>query len=223
MTRKHPTNHEDLFPLTGTPTDDIERDLAKRYSGYIAGVDEAGRGPLAGPVVTAAVILDPQAIPTGLDDSKKLSAAKRLALYQTILDAALSVSVAAASPQTIDLMNIRAATLDAMARSVAALSMPAVFTLIDGRDVPTRLPTPGQALVKGDSRSVSIAAASIIAKVTRDRMMEQLDNACPGYGFSRHMGYGTKIHLEALNRLGPSPYHRFSFAPVARAKDRAAR
>ncbi|WP_350333341.1 ribonuclease HII [Coralliovum pocilloporae] len=213
-----PPDHGDLFPEPDEPTYQLEADAITRHGGHVAGVDEAGRGPLAGPVVTAAVILDPKAIPDGLDDSKKLSATKRDALFDAVTEAALAISVCSAAPATIDRLNIRAATLQAMSRSVAALALPTSAALIDGRDIPPGLPCPGSAIIKGDGRSLSIAAASIIAKVTRDRMMEQLEQFYPGYGLGRHMGYGTKMHREALERLGPSPCHRLSFAPVARAE-----
>lgn len=185
-----------------------------RFGGPIAGVDEVGRGPLAGPVVTAAVILVPDAIPAGLDDSKKLTAARREALFDTICTSAI-VSVASASPQRIDMLNIRGATLWAMARALEGLSTPPAFALFDGRDVAPESPCPGQSVIKGDGRSMSIAAASIVAKVCRDRMMKRLGLSYPGYGFERHMGYGTKQHQEALDRLGVTPHHRASFRPIA--------
>jgi len=180
----------------------------------VCGVDEAGRGPLAGPVVTAAVILDPKSIPDGLNDSKKLSAKKRDALYEQIMASAF-VGIASAPPSTIFELNIRGATLHAMAQAVKALSILPDIALIDGRDVPPKLPCRGQALIKGDSRSLSIAAASIVAKVTRDRMCELLDQSMPEYGFAKHKGYGTAAHMEALQIHGATPHHRADFKPIA--------
>jgi ribonuclease HII len=179
----------------------------------VAGTDEAGRGPLAGPVVAAAVILDPADIPDGLNDSKKLSPATRETLYEAILDAG-EVAVAVAGPDRVDRMNILAASLWAMERAVAGLASRPDAALIDGRDVPVRLAAIGQAVIGGDRRSVSIAAASIVAKVVRDRMMRSLGSRYPVYGFERHMGYGTRDHLTALAAHGPCPHHRRSFAPV---------
>lgn len=180
----------------------------------VCGVDEAGRGPLAGPVVTAAVVLDRGNIPQGLNDSKKLTAKKRDALYDAIM-ATASVGICAAPPKTIFERNIRGATLYAMAQAVRALPVLPDLALIDGRDVPPELLCRGQALVKGDSRSLSIAAASIIAKVTRDRMCELLHNSIPQYGFGTHKGYGTKVHMDALIMHGPTPHHRADFKPIA--------
>jgi ribonuclease HII len=199
----------DLFGLPAGP--DYHHEA--RAKGLACGVDEAGRGPLAGPVVTAAVVLDPSAIPPGLDDSKKLDAETRARLFDLIC-ASAHVAVASASAREIDRTNIRAATLAAMARAVAALPVRPALALIDGRDVPPGLSIPGRALVKGDQLSVSIAAASIIAKVVRDRMMIAADAAWPGYGFADHKGYGTARHLDAIARLGPCPLHRMSFAPL---------
>ncbi len=190
-----------------------EAALIARSLGPVAGVDEAGRGPLAGPVVVAACILDPQNIPSGLNDSKKLNAAKREALYEAIL-ATGHAAIVTISAQTIDAINIRAATLRGMAEAVRALSIQPAFALIDGRDVPPDLPCPAEALIKGDARSVSIAAASILAKVTRDRLMMRAASFWPDYGFDQHMGYGTTLHLEAIQKLGPCPLHRMSFAPL---------
>ncbi|GLQ17807.1 ribonuclease HII [Maritalea porphyrae] len=180
----------------------------------VCGVDEAGRGPLAGPVVTAAVILDHQAIPDGLNDSKKLTAKKRDALYDAIMETAF-VGICSAPPTTIFERNIRGATLHAMAQSVKALAKTPDIALIDGRDIPPQLPCRGQALIKGDSRSLSIAAASIIAKVTRDRMCELLGDALPDYGFGKHKGYGTAQHMKALKSQGATPHHRADFKPIA--------
>lgn len=193
--------------------------LERRYGEgrrLVCGVDEAGRGPLLGPVVTAAVVLDPANIPDGLDDSKKLSAQVREALFLLIMETALAVALVAAPPALIDKLNIRGATLWAMARSVNGLARRAGIALIDGRDVPPGLCCPGVAIVAGDARSLSIAAASIVAKVTRDRMCAIIHCAFPDYGIARHKGYATAEHLAALQRQGVSPHHRFSFEPVAR-------
>ena len=198
---------------TTAPDFTHEAALIARGFGHLAGVDEAGRGPLAGPVVVAACILDPQNIPQGLNDSKKLTATKREALYESIL-ATSHGAIVTISAQTIDAINIRAATLRGMAEAVRALAIQPAFALIDGRDVPPDLPCPAEALIKGDARSVSIAAASILAKVTRDRLMVRAASFWPGYGFDQHMGYGTTQHLEAIEKLGACPIHRMSFAPL---------
>jgi ribonuclease HII len=195
------------------PDYSFETQLMSVGTAPVAGVDEAGRGPLAGPVVVAACILDPIHIPSGLNDSKKLTAAKREALYEQIL-ATSHVAIVSVSAQTIDAINIRAATLQGMAQAVRGLAVQPAYALIDGRDVPPGLPCPGESLIKGDARSVSIAAASILAKVTRDRLMVRAAEFWPGYGFERHMGYGTEAHLDAIKRLGPCPIHRLSFAPL---------
>ncbi len=178
---------------------------------WVAGVDEVGRGPLAGPVGVAAVILDPDDLPEGLDDSKMLSAARRETLSGLILSKARAVAIAFASAAEIDAFNIRGATLRAMARAVAALAIRPDFALIDGRDIPDGLICPAAALIGGDACSSSIAAASIVAKVARDALMTRMDTCFPGYGFARHAGYATLIHREALGRLGPTPLHRRSF------------
>ena len=199
--------------MADQPNYSFEAELISVGTAPVAGVDEAGRGPLAGPVVVAACILDPSHIPSGLNDSKKLTAAKREALYEQIF-ATSHASIVSVSAQTIDAINIRAATLQGMAQAVRGLAVQPAYALIDGRDVPPGLPCPGEALIKGDARSVSIAAASILAKVTRDRLMARAAEFWPGYGFERHMGYGTEAHLEAIKRLGPCPIHRLSFAPL---------
>ena len=193
----------------------FERELLAAGPRWVAGVDEVGRGPLAGPVGVAAVILDPQDLPDGLDDSKILSPARRATLCAIIFDKALAVSISFAPPAEIDRLNIRGATLAAMRRAVAALSPAAGFVLVDGRDVPPGLPCPARALVKGDARSLSIAAASIVAKVARDALMARLDATHPGYGFAGNAGYGTARHIAALAQLGPTPAHRASFRPKA--------
>ncbi|MCE1234915.1 MAG: ribonuclease HII [Hyphomicrobiales bacterium] len=197
----------------GGPDDAHERALGAPDL-RIAGVDEAGRGPIAGPVVAAAVALDWTRAPAGLNDSKKLGEAKREALFEEIL-AHHGVAVALASAATIDATDIRAATLDAMRRAVKGLALAPDHVLIDGLDVPPGLPCPGTALVKGDARSVSIAAASIVAKVIRDRLMTRAGETHPGWSFEIHKGYGTAAHVAALANEGASPLHRRSFAPVA--------
>ena len=193
----------------------FESRALKTMAGPICGVDEAGRGPLAGPVVAAAVIFERKRIPKGLNDSKQLTPDGREELYPRILEMALAVGVGEASVDEIDLVNIRQATHLAMARAVRALATAPMFALVDGNDAPA-LPCPCDTIVDGDARSVSIAAASIIAKVTRDRMMVALHEEHPGYGWFTNKGYGTEEHLTALNRLGPCPHHRRSFAPVYR-------
>ena len=182
---------------------------------YVAGIDEAGRGPLAGPVVAAAVVLDADDIPDGLNDSKVLASGERERLFSEIV-ARAAVGIASASAREIDVFNIRGATLIAMRRALAALPVPPCHALVDGRDVPPLIRCRGTAVVSGDALSVSIAAASIIAKVTRDRIMRRACSAFDGYGFSRHMGYATREHLDAIARLGPSRIHRMSFSPMRR-------
>ncbi|MBK5934895.1 RNase HII [Rhodovulum imhoffii] len=179
----------------------------------VAGVDEVGRGPLAGPVTAAAVILNPANLPTGLNDSKKLTASRRAALFGAIL-AGAEVSVAHASVAEIDRLNILQASHLAMCRAVAGLPRAPELALVDGNRLPRDLPCPGQAVVKGDGRSLSIAAASIVAKVTRDRIMAGLARDFPGYGWEKNAGYPTRTHLAALQSLGVTPHHRRSFAPV---------
>lgn len=179
----------------------------------IAGVDEVGRGPLCGPVVAAAVRLDPARIPEGLNDSKKLGAARRVALFDAILSSA-DVAVAEASVAEIDALNILRASHLAMCRAIAALGTAPDHVLIDGNRVPAGLAISAEAIIGGDARSASIAAASIVAKVTRDRLMVDLAQQHPGYGWERNAGYPTKDHLEALRNLGATPHHRRSFRPV---------
>lgn len=197
-----------------------EAELKARGARVVAGVDEAGRGPLAGPVVVSAVVLDPLAIPPGLNDSKKLSEAQRESLFAEIMASALAVSVVVAPPSIILSHNIRGATLWAMAQAASSLSLSPDRVLIDGRDVPMGLPCAGLALVGGDGRSVSIAAASIVAKVTRDRMCAIMDGDAPQFGFSGHKGYGTAAHMRALVEHGPCRHHREEFAPVRQALER---
>jgi ribonuclease HII len=179
----------------------------------VCGIDEAGRGPWAGPVFAAAVILDPHNIPAGLNDSKKLSEVKREKLF-ALIRASADVGVGEASPEEIDRLNILQANHLAMRRAVEALQQRPTLALVDGNRAPP-LAIRVQTIVKGDALSLSIAAASIIAKVSRDRLMEALDAAYPGYGFAQHKGYGTAAHASALKRLGPCLAHRKSFAPVA--------
>jgi ribonuclease HII len=181
--------------------------------GPVAGVDEAGRGPLAGPVVAAAVILQKGRVPKGLNDSKQLDAETREELFSAIMFNAVAVGVGEATVDEIDLINIRQATHQAMARAVRALQFQPAFALVDGNDAPPLL-CPCDTIIDGDAKSVSIAAASIIAKVTRDRMMRALHEAHPHYGWINNKGYGTPEHLTALNQHGPCPHHRRSFAPV---------
>ncbi|QIF95318.1 ribonuclease HII [Proteus vulgaris] len=182
----------------------------------IAGVDEVGRGPLVGAVVTAAVILDPANPIEGLTDSKKLTEKKRNALYDEIKEKALCWAIGRAEPEEIDELNILWATMKAMERAVAGLSITPDMVLIDGNRCP-KLPMASQAVIKGDSLVQEISAASILAKVTRDREMEELDKIYPDYGFAKHKGYPTVFHMEKLALLGATPYHRKSFAPVKRA------
>lgn len=180
---------------------------------HTAGVDEVGRGPLAGPVVAAAVILDPARPIQGLADSKALSEARRNILAEEIMDRAIAWSIGRAEIEEIDHINILQASLLAMRRAVLDLSPVAEFALIDGNRCPI-LPCPAQAIIKGDATVPAISAASIIAKVTRDREMTAMDELYPGYGFAAHKGYPTRAHLAALAELGITPIHRRSFAPV---------
>lgn len=195
------------------PDDAFER--AARQQGHlrIAGIDEVGRGPLAGPVTAAAVILDPDRIPQGLNDSKKLTARARNALNALILDSA-EVGIAHATVAEIDSINILRASHLAMERAVALLDPPPDFLLIDGNLVPRGLTIPAEAVVKGDTRSISIAAASIVAKIARDQVMVDLAQQHPGYGWETNVGYPSKSHRLALQNLGATPHHRRSFKPV---------
>ena len=198
---------------------DYSHELALQARGarVVAGVDEAGRGPLAGPVVVSAVILDPHQIPEGLNDSKKLTEAQREALFEQIV-ATARVSVVLAPPSIILSRNIRGATLWAMAQAVNSLGITPDRVLVDGRDVPMGLPCEGLALIGGDGRSVSIAAASIVAKVTRDRLCQIMDCDAPHFGFAGHKGYSTPQHMRALTEHGPCRHHREEFAPVVEAR-----
>jgi ribonuclease HII len=195
------------------PSYAFETKILAQRDGPVAGVDEAGRGPLAGPVIAAAVIFEKKRIPKGLNDSKQMTAEAREKAYVAIMARAVCVGIGEASVDEIDLINIRQATHLAMARAIRALTTQPTFALVDGNDAPA-LPCPCDTIIGGDARSVSIAAASIIAKVTRDRMMQALHDEHPGYGWFRNKGYGTGEHLEALTRLGPCLHHRRSFAPV---------
>lgn len=194
-----------------------ERRKPKPEHHLIAGVDEAGRGPLAGPVVVAAVILDPARRIRGLADSKVLTEPVREKLHDRIRERCIAASVIVVECSEIDRVNILQATLAGMARALCALLPAPNHALIDGNRLPKSLPCPAQALVGGDGLEPAISAASILAKVTRDRYMIELDRRYPGYGFARHKGYPTPEHVAALNRLGPCPEHRLSFAPVRAA------
>ena len=203
-----------LFDLSCKPDFSFEQAAIARGLWPLAGLDEAGRGPLAGPVVAAAVILDPQRIPEGLDDSKRLTAPQREALFEIILGTALGVSAASVSAGGIDRINILRASLEAMRRALAGLPVKPLHALADGRDVPPGLCCGCVAVVRGDQRSQSIAAASIVAKVMRDRMMAGCGRAHEHYGFEAHMGYGTARHRAAIDAHGAlDRIHRRSFAP----------
>jgi ribonuclease HII len=189
-----------------------EYELRSCGHGTIAGLDEVGRGPLAGPVVAAAVVLDLLNVPEGLNDSKLLPVERREALFEQIL-ATAHVGIASMSHVEVDSRNIRQASLTAMCRALAALPCRPDIALVDGNDPPD-LPCPVQTVIKGDAQIASIAAASIVAKVVRDRMMRRLGPLFPVYGFQTNVGYSTAVHLAALAKRGPSPFHRRSFAPV---------
>ncbi len=193
---------------------DFAFETAARVRGLtVAGVDEAGRGPLAGPVVAAAVVLDPARIPPGLDDSKALTARTRARLFDRLMECA-GVAVGLATVEEIDALNILRASHLAMVRALAGLGAAPGLALIDGNLLPRGCPVPAEAVVKGDARCLSIAAASVVAKVTRDRVMVALAQQFPGYGWERNMGYPSPEHLAALKTFGPTPFHRRSFAPV---------
>jgi ribonuclease HII len=205
-------------PLLPRPTFRAERALFRSGFGRVAGVDEAGRGPLAGPVVAAAVVLDPKKIPKGLADSKLLQPEERERLFARIC-ATAEIAFAFASAREIDRINILQATLAAMRRAVTGLARPADAVLIDGNVVPKGLPCEARAIVGGDASCVSIAAASIVAKVIRDRLMTRCDPHFAGYGLASHKGYSTKAHQAALASLGPCRIHRRSFWRVAACFD----
>ena len=190
---------------------DYEKKAMKRGYHLVCGVDEAGRGPLAGPVYAAAVILPEGCVIDGVNDSKKLTEKKREALYDVIVETALSWCVASASVEEIDEVNILNATYLAMERAVAGLDVTPQYILVDGNRLPPHLPAPAQAVVKGDAHSANIAAASILAKVSRDRLLIQMDEQYPQYQFAKHKGYGTKLHRELILQYGPSPVHRKTF------------
>lgn len=196
---------------TPKPSYDLELELGAPEK-IICGVDEVGRGPLAGPVITAAVILDPAKIPHSLNDSKKLSAKKRALIAEEILEVA-ECAFGEASLEEIDELNILHATMLAMQRAVANLPRKVDHVLVDGNRLPD-FEAPASAIIKGDQKSVSIAAASIIAKEKRDFLMKKLHEIHPEYGWNQNSGYGTKAHMEALNLVGPSRFHRKSFAPI---------
>lgn len=202
-------------PVVFTPDYTHEQRLQGEGYQLIAGLDEVGRGPLAGPVVAACVILDANNLPEGLDDSKRLTAAKRNILFDSIMDKAVAISLCSLSANAIDTSNILAASLLAMKRCVDALPIQPDYALIDGNKTPAGLPCPALTLVKGDQRSLTIAAASIVAKVTRDRMMQRVGAIHPAYGLEKHAGYGTAAHRHAIEEQGPvAGLHRYSFAPI---------
>lgn len=205
----------ELFPTSSAIPDMLHFERLARVSGYfaIAGIDEAGRGPLAGPVVAAAVILPEGVELPGVTDSKQLSPDRREELLLMIRERAVSIGVGEAGADVIDRHNILQATLMAMAGAVAELSTPPDYLLIDGI-TPLPIRTPQRTIKKGDSLSLSIAAASIVAKVTRDRLLDRYEEIYPGYGFSRHKGYGSAAHLRAIATLGPTPVHRMTFRGV---------
>ena len=188
----------------------LEKELKNEGYSLICGVDEAGRGPLCGPVVAAACILPEDYDIPELNDSKKLTAKKREKLFDIVKEQAVAYAIASATPEEIDSLNILNADMLAMRRAIEALSPAADFALIDG-NVVRNIPIPAKAVVKGDAISASIAAASILAKVTRDRGCEELDRLYPQYGIAKHKGYGTKVHMDALRKYGPTPIHRKQF------------
>jgi ribonuclease HII len=194
----------------------LERRAIKRGAKIVCGVDEAGRGPLAGPVVVSAVVLNHRKVPAGLNDSKQLTADERDALYEKIM-ASAHVSVVVAPPQVIERLNILWATMWAMRQAVLNLAVPVDHVLIDGNTTPKDMLWPTETVVGGDARSVSIAAASIVAKVTRDRMCQIMDCEEPHFGFANHKGYAAPGHLKALSEHGPGRHHRMDFAPCAAA------
>ena len=195
------------------PSFDLETTAYANGATLVAGVDEVGRGPLAGPVTAAAVILNPDAIPNGINDSKKLTAKRREALGAELMAVAM-VSVAHASVEEIDQHNILRASHIAMRRALEGLAQRPDYVLIDGNMIPRGLNLPAQGVVKGDTKSLSIAAASIAAKIARDTLMVDLAQQHPGYGWETNMGYGSKSHMQALQNLGATPHHRRSFKPV---------
>lgn len=207
-------HHRDMTAIV-RPLPDFTYETAARARGarVIAGVDEVGRGPLAGPVTAAAVVLDPDCIPAGLNDSKKLTPTRREALAAEI-EAVAICRVVHLDVDEIETLNILGASMEAMRRALALLPVPPCHALIDGNRQPGNLCCPAETVVKGDGLVLSIAAASIVAKVARDRLMVELALQYPGYGWESNMGYGAPVHLAALSRLGVTPHHRRSFAPV---------
>ena len=199
--------------MINLPNFEFETKLHKQGYQNVAGVDEVGRGPLAGPVYAAAVILGPGKIPTGLNDSKKLSAKNRNSVLESILEYA-DISIASASEREIEQINILQASHLAMVRAVAGLKKKPDYVLVDGNLIPQDLRIPATAVIKGDARSLSIAAASIVAKVKRDLVMSDLAQHYPGYGWEKNAGYPTTEHLKALQDLGVTPHHRQTFKPV---------
>lgn len=191
---------------------DYSFELAARDAGYrhVCGIDEAGRGPLSGPVVAAACVLEPGTEIPGLNDSKKLTPKKRDLLYDLVIECATDFAVGFATPEEVDSINILNATMLAMRRAIAALKEPADYALVDGNCI-RDYPIPARAIIKGDSLSMSVAAASILAKVTRDRLCLEDDRQYPMYGFAKHKGYGTAEHIAALRTYGPCPIHRKTF------------
>jgi ribonuclease HII len=197
-----------------TPDFDLERAAWTQGYRLVAGVDEVGRGPLCGPVTAAACILDPARVPPGINDSKRLKEAERTALAAQIKQSAIAWAIAHATVQEIDAINILQASHLAMKRALQALDPKMDFALVDGNRMPREMPVPGQTVVKGDAKSLSIAAASIVAKVERDQIMRDLAREHPEYGWETNMGYPTAQHLAALTRFGPTPHHRITFGPV---------
>lgn len=187
-----------------------EKEAAARGFHAVCGIDEAGRGPLAGPVYAAAVILPPDCVIEGLNDSKKLTEARREQLFDVILEKAVACGIGCADEKEIDTLNILQATYLAMRRAVEALPVPCDYAMVDGNRMPP-LDVPGETIVKGDAKSASIAAASVLAKVSRDRVMRQYHEQYPAYGFDGHKGYGTRAHYAALEAYGPCPIHRMTF------------
>jgi ribonuclease HII len=204
-----------LFDLPLKPDFSAEARLLAAGCKFVAGTDEAGRGPLAGPVVAAAVILKPDDLPDGIDDSKRLSKAARDRAFEEVMRKSAAIAFASASAEEIDTLNILRASLLAMSRAALALCLTPDHVIADGRDIPPGLACPASALVKGDQRALSIAAASIVAKVMRDRMMARAHLDFPAYGFKSNQGYGSAAHMAAIDEHGPATrLHRYSFAPI---------
>ena len=225
MKRPRPDSQAAALPLvlpSLAPDFRAERSCLRAGARLVSGVDEAGRGPLAGPVVAASVILDPKRLPKGLDDSKRLTAARREELFAVIMKKAVSVSVCAVGAETIDQINILQASLLAMRRAICGHIDTPCVALIDGDKHPVGAPCETRIMVKGDQRSVSIAAASIVAKVTRDRMLARCCECHPNYGFSAHAGYGTTVHRAAITAHGPlQRLHRLSFGMLREHQEKS--